>query len=125
VPAAKYLDVNLIKSSADLYIARWIADTGDPDNFLHPLFSPGLRTNRSSYNNEAVNKKLAMANQMVHPAKRLDMYKDIQKVLVQDCPWIFLYHPHMAYASRNNISGIKMNPLGLFKYEDILMEKTE
>jgi ABC-type transport system substrate-binding protein len=125
VPAAKYLDVNLIKGSADLYIARWIADTGDPDNFLHPLFSPGLRTNRSSYNNEAVNKKLAMANQMVHPAKRLDMYKDIQKVLVQDCPWIFLYHPHMAYASRNNISGIKMNPLGLFKYEDILMEKTE
>ena len=125
VPAAKYLDVNLIKTSTDLYIARWVADTGDPDNFLHPLFSPGLRTNRSSYDSETVNKNLAIANQMLHPGKRLDIYKDIQKELVEDCPWIFLYHPHMAYASRNNISGIKMNPLGLFKYEDIIMEKTE
>jgi ABC-type transport system substrate-binding protein/uncharacterized protein YukE len=125
VPAAKYLDVDLIKGSADLYIARWVADTGDPDNFLQPLFAPGLRTNRSSYNSETVNKNMAIANQMVHPAKRLDMYKDIQRVIVEDCPWIFLYHPHMAYACRNNISGIKMNPLGLFKYEDMILEKTE
>lgn len=125
VPAAKYLDVNLIKNSADLYIARWIADTGDPDNFLQPLFTPGLRTNRSSYNNEEINTKLTLANQMLHPAKRLAMYKDIQRLLVQDCPWIFLYHPHIAYASRNNISGLKMNPLGLFKYEDIIMANTD
>ncbi|WP_371363834.1 hypothetical protein SRRS_47240 [Sporomusa rhizae] len=125
VPSAKYLDVNLIKSSADLYIARWVADTGDPDNFLQPLFAPGLRTNRSSYNSETVNKKLAVANHMLHPTKRLDLYKDIQKTIAQDFPWIFLYHPHMAYACRNNISGIKMNPLGLFKYEDIIMEQAD
>ena len=125
VPAAKYLDVDLIRSSADLYIARWIADTGDPDNFIHPVFSPGLRTNRSTYNSETVNKHLSMAKQMINPAKRLDVYKKIQKEIIHDCPWLFLYHPHMAYASKNNISGIKMSPLGLFKYEDIIMEKTE
>lgn len=125
VPAAKYLDVDLIRQNADLYIARWIADTGDPDNFIHPLFSPGLRTNRSTYKSEIVNKHLSMAKQMINPSKRLDMYKHIQKELVHDCPWIFLYHPQMAYSYRNNISGIKMSPLGLFKYEDIITEKTE
>ena len=122
VPFSAYLDLKTI-SQCDLYVARWIADTGDPDNFLQPVFSPGLKTNRSSYNNETVNRLLAKAKQIVNPQKRIQLYKDIQKTIIDDCPWICLYHPRMAIASHDYISGLAMNPLGLFRYEDISSEK--
>ncbi len=31
-----------------------------------------------------------------------------------------LYHPKLAIAVQNNILGLNANPLGLFKYEDII-----
>lgn len=120
VPAANYLDLDNI-AKCDLYVSRWIADTGDPDNFLQPMFAPGLETNRSSYFNEIVNNKMSQAKKIVNPNKRISLYKDIQKTIVEDAPWIFLYHPNMGFAYQNTISGLKMNPLGLFRYEDIIL----
>ena len=122
VPSSSYLSTGAI-TKCDLYISRWIADTGDADNFLQPMFAPGLESNRSSYSNEVVNDKLIQAKEIVNPNTRMDLYKDIQKIIVEDAPWIFLYHPNMGFAQYNTISGLKMNPLGLFRYEDIIGTK--
>jgi len=122
VPAASYLDPATI-AKCDLYVARWIADTGDPDNFLQPMFAPGQESNRSNYSNEFVDSQLLEAKEIINPNKRIDLYRDIQKTIVEDAPWIFLYHPNMGFAQQNTISGLKMNPLGLFRYEDIIGEK--
>lgn len=119
-PSSNYLKLDTI-SNSDLFIARWIADTGDPDNFLYPCFSPGLATNRSSYNNELVNQKLDVTKEMINPNKRSEAYKEIQKIIVEDAPWIFLYHPNMGFAYQNNVANIKLTPLGLLRYEDIIM----
>ncbi len=122
VSSANYLTTSSI-AKCDLYVSRWIADTGDPDNFLQPMFAPGLESNRSSYSNEMVNHKLIQAKEIINPNTRMDLYKDIQKTIVEDAPWIFLYHPNMGFAQQDNISGLKMNPLGLFRYEDIIGAK--
>lgn len=122
VSSANYLSTSAI-AKCDIYISRWIADTGDPDNFLQPMFAPGLESNRSSYANEIVNNKMIQAKEIINPNKRMDLYKDIQKTIVEDAPWIFLYHPNMGFSQQNTISGLKMNPLGLFRYEDIIGTK--
>ncbi len=122
VPFKNYLDVNLIRERCDLYVARWIADTGDADNFLQPLFAPGLKTNRSSYNNESVNRKLAEAMTIINPKRRKEQYREIQREIVKDAPWIFIYHPSLGVVSRKGVSGLKLTPLGLFKYDDVIVE---
>lgn len=122
VPFNKYLDVNLIREKCDLYVARWIADTGDPDNFLQPLFARGLKTNRSSYANEQVERKLTEAMSIINPKKRKEQYREIQRLIVEDAPWIFLYHPSLGVVSRPNVNGLKLTPLGLFKYDDVIVE---
>ncbi len=109
----------------DMYISRWMADTGDPDNILQPLFHPENVSNGTRYNNEVVNEKMALAQGMVHPGKREQLYQEIQQIIVDDAPWIFLLHPQLAIAARQGLLGLNMSCLGLIKMEDILIDKRD
>jgi ABC-type transport system substrate-binding protein len=120
VSAAQYLNPESIRQ-CDIYVSRWIGDTGDPDNFLQPLFSTESKTNFSSYMNEEVTQAMNKAKEIINPDKRVEMYKEIQKTIVEDAPWIFLYHPQAGIASRNCVEGIRLSQLGLLKYEDIIL----
>lgn len=119
VDSSEYLNLdNILK--CDMAISRWCADSGDPDNFLEPLFNINNVSNISRYDNKIVNEKLQIAKNLINPEKREKLYEEIQEIIVEDVPWIFLYHPKIAIAVQNNILGLKANPLGLFKYEDII-----
>lgn len=108
---------------ADLFMSRWISDTGDMDNFLQPMFNPGNHTDFTGYDNTEVTDLMNRAKEIVNPKKRAQMYKDIQKMIVKDAPWIFLYHPQMGWASREGVAGVKVNPLGIVRYNEIIMER--
>ncbi|HYE81973.1 MAG TPA: ABC transporter substrate-binding protein [Clostridia bacterium] len=105
----------------DLYVKRWMADTKDPDNFLQALFNPSNASNFSKYDNTSVSEKLELARGIVHPEKRMELYKEIEKIIFDDAPFIFLYYPQVSIAYRKAMTGININPLGLLKYEDILL----
>lgn len=122
VPLDKYLNPETIKK-CDLFISRWIADTGDPDNFLQPLFNPATVTDFTRYDNSEVTQMMNDAKGIINPIKRMNVYKDIQGKLVNDIPWIFLYHPQIGSIAREGILGVRQSPLGLMRYEDIIMEK--
>ena len=122
VPAAQYLQPESI-AGCDLFMARWIADTGDPDNFLQPIAGQGLKTNRANYENRRVDEELERAKKIINPAKRASVYEGIQKMIVEDAPWIYLYHPNMGVAYHRHLSGLQLNPLGLFRYENIIQNE--
>ena len=122
VPLDKYLKPETVKK-CDLFISRWIADTGDPDNFLQPLFNPSTITNFTRYDNSELAHIMNDAKGVINPIKRMNIYKDVQRKIVNDIPWIFLYHPQMGHIHREGIIGTKQSPLGLMRYEDIIMEK--
>ena len=119
VPADKYFE-NITNS--DLFISRWIADTGDPDNFLQPNFNPTNYTDFTGYNNEEVLEMMNAAKEIINPLKRIKMYEDIQKKIVNESPWISLYHPQVAVATNAGVLGARLNPLGIVRFEDIVIE---
>ncbi|MDF2557281.1 MAG: chemotaxis protein [Bacillales bacterium] len=122
VPLDRYLKPETIKK-CDLFISRWIADTGDPDNFLQPLFNHSTITNFTRYDNFEVTHLMNEAKGVINPLKRMDIYKEVQRKIVNDIPWIFLYHPQMGHVHREGILGTKQSPLGLMRYEDIIIEE--
>jgi ABC-type transport system substrate-binding protein len=124
VPSDKYLTPEKI-SQCDLYVGRWIADTGDPDNFLQPLFNPVNVTDFTRYSNSEVSELMEKAKQIVNPEKRIKMYEQIQKIIVKDVPWIFLYHPQIGYTSQDDILGVRLSTLSILKYEDIIIEESK
>lgn len=117
----KYLNIESI-NKADLFVSRWISDTGDMDNFLQPLFNPVNISDFTGYNNPEVINMMNKAKEIINPHKRVEIYKDLQKIIVNDAPWIFLHHPQIGYVSRKGIIGVKISPLGIVRYEDIIIE---
>ncbi|NLK44107.1 MAG: chemotaxis protein, partial [Tissierellia bacterium] len=109
-------------SRCHIFIGRWIADTGDPDNFLQPIFNYNNPTNFTRYNNPRVTDLMNMAKEIINPNKKVEIYKEIQNIIVEDCPWAFVFHPKTAIASRKGIVGARLSPLGIINYENILIE---
>lgn len=122
VPTDKYLNDDSV-TKCDLFIMGWVADTGDPDNYLEPLFNPENYTDFMRYDNNEVIKLMKQAKKIMNPEKRINMYKKIQDIIVDDAPWIFLYHPLSAYVHREGISNIRLSSLGKVRFEDIIINK--
>ncbi|WML33029.1 hypothetical protein [Clostridium sp. OS1-26] len=51
------------------------------------------------------------------------MYKEIQDMIIDDMPWISLYHPKIGVGFRKDVLGLRVNPIGLFSYDNIITEK--
>ncbi len=122
VPTSEYLKPESIKK-CDLCISRWIADSGDADNFLQPIFNPANIGNLSRYNNHKVIEKLEEAKKLINPNRKRAMYKEIQEMIIDDMPWISLYHPKIGVGFRKDVLGLRVNPIGLFSYDNIIAEK--
>lgn len=116
-----YYERNVL-NRCHIFIGRWIADTGDPDNYLQPMFNYNNATNFTRYNNPKVIDLMDKAKEIINPKKKMDIYREIQNILIDDCPWVAIYHPQIALATRKDIAGARMSPLGIINYENVLIE---
>lgn len=71
----------------------WIADYPDPENFLTVLFHSrniGARGNTSRYRNSRVDALLDRADRATAQVERVRLYREAERMIVDDAPWIFL-----------------------------------
>ena len=83
----------LVAGDYDLSVMYWTNDILDPDQ--KTTFVVGHDTNMNymtRYNNEKVKELVAAARLEMDPAKREQMYVDIQKMSKDDVHWIDLYY---------------------------------
>jgi ABC-type transport system substrate-binding protein/methyl-accepting chemotaxis protein len=105
-----------------LFSLGWSNDNGDPDSFLYPLFhsknfgSPG---NTSYYDNKAVDALLDEAATLIDNYQREALYRQVEQIIVDDAPWIFLYHSKHFFALQHHIQGYVKNPLATERLEDV------
>jgi ABC-type transport system substrate-binding protein len=121
-PANTYLKPDTL-AKYDMFIGRWIADTGDADNYIQPLFNYANTTNFCRYDNDKVTSLMNEAKALINPQRKLEIYKELQKIIIDDYPWIFIYHPKLGYVEKNGMAGTKLSPLGLVYYDDIMFDK--
>jgi len=76
----------------------------------------GSGSNSGSYTNAAFDKieKDALNIPGCDPVKRADLYKQAQKILQDDQPYIWLYVQDGMYAARKNVEGFDPRPSNLF-----------
>ena len=83
------------RGEADLFYLSWWADYSDPENFLFPLFhssnygSPG---NRTRYANLLVDELIEKGQHVLDRKSRTAYYMNAEKIIVDDAPWVFLWH---------------------------------
>ncbi len=104
----------------ETHLIGWVADTGDPDGIVYPLFhSSSLKSgaNEMKYSNPLVDKLLEEARKMRIPDERKKIYQEIEKKVLEDAPCIFLYHPYERTLLSDKVLGIWPHPLGHFRLE--------
>jgi oligopeptide transport system substrate-binding protein len=104
----------------------WSSDNGDPDNFLYPLFHSknwGRAGNISHFKSPIIDELLDEAVAIRNPAERLLRYQKIEQMIVDQAPWVFLFHTlkHMGVKSR--VHGYRLRPFSSESFKDCWMEQ--
>ncbi|RWD37175.1 MAG: ABC transporter substrate-binding protein [Mesorhizobium sp.] len=109
----------LVAGDYDVGVNYWTNDILDPDQKTTFVVGHDANMNyMTRYNNETVKELVAAARVEMDPAKREQMYIDIQKMAKEDVHWIDLYYSPYINVSRKNIQNFDQNPLGRFFLED-------
>jgi peptide/nickel transport system substrate-binding protein len=109
----------LVAGDYDVGVNYWTNDILDPDQ--KTTFVVGHDSNNNymtHYKNDKVKDLVAAARLELDPAKREQMYIEIQKMAKDDVHWIDLYYSPYINVARKNIENFYQNPLGRFFLED-------
>ncbi|SRR5579875_46619 len=108
-------------NNTELFLLGWEADFPDPENFLEVLFSKRQwRSNNDTfYANPEVDRLLAAAAPISNLQLRFKLYDQAERIIVQQAPWVFLYHP-VSYVIRQPwVHDYVINPMRPSRLEKV------
>ncbi len=88
----------------------WCADYPDPQNWLSVYWRSDAFSTRWGYNNPDFDALVNEADQTVDVAKRADLYKQAQQVLLNDIPAAFGYNSLNHYLVKPWVTGFQTTP---------------
>lgn len=103
----KYLE------APDMAEMSWNPSIGDPDHMMYMLlssdrFPPAF--NAGFYHNEKVDDLLRKGRTTIDEKARVPLYKEAQRLVVEDAPWIFVDHGKQVIIHRKRVQGFKLHP---------------
>jgi oligopeptide transport system substrate-binding protein len=102
----------LEQSKLPMFRLMWVADIPDPDNFLFPLLHSTSPTNRTFYRNPRVDQLLEQARKEFDEAQRIALYRRVERLVMDDAPWIAQDHSVLHYLYQPYVQGVEFNLLG-------------
>jgi oligopeptide transport system substrate-binding protein len=95
-----------------LFRLVWAADIPDPDNMLSPLLHSASPTNRTFYRNPRVDELLEQARREVDEAQRIALYREVERLVTDDSPWIAQHYNVSEYLFQPYVQEVEINLLG-------------
>ncbi|MGD9143429.1 MAG: peptide ABC transporter substrate-binding protein [Dehalococcoidia bacterium] len=96
----------------EIFDMGWIADYPHPQDFLEILFRTGNESNYGEYSNPAVDARLAEAAVEMDPVRSLEMYREIEWLLVEDAACLPLWFEENYILVKPYVAGYELNPMG-------------
>jgi peptide/nickel transport system substrate-binding protein/oligopeptide transport system substrate-binding protein len=90
-----------------------LADIPDPDNFLAPMLHSSSPTNYTFYRNPLVDRLLERARREVDDAERIELYREVERLVMDDAPWIAQNYHVFDYLYQPYVQGVEISLLGL------------
>ena len=90
----------------------WVADYPDPETFLDVQFHSASSNNQTRYSNPEVDRLLEAARIEMDETVRFEMYHEVEEMILEDAPWVPLYHGDSGYALlKPNVKDYYLFPL--------------
>jgi ABC-type transport system substrate-binding protein len=99
-----------------MFMTGWSGDNGDPDNFLGEIFGSDHIPvgNTTRYSNPELDQVLQQARRESDHDKRVELYQQAQKMIVEGAPWIMVNSTLQVRAARKEVKGFELNPTQMF-----------
>ncbi len=101
---------DLDQSNFAMFSLGWIADYPDPQNFLDIKLRSDSANNETKYSNSKVDDLLKQAMNEQDETKRESLYQQAEQLVVDDAPWIPLYHGKANVLVKPYVKGYKTPP---------------
>jgi peptide/nickel transport system substrate-binding protein len=96
----------------------------EPDIQFYRTFKSNGATNKFHYTSERVDELLELGRQALNLQNRVLIYKEIQRVLVEENPFLFLYSPNNLYVSSNAVKDfVPMSNQSLIMLKKVWVDK--
>ena len=115
--ATLYADIT--RGSFQLYTLRWVGANNDPDMFEFVFSSrrmPPNGANRGHYSNPKVDELIEFARREPDMEKRKEAYRDVQRIIAEELPYISLFYMDNVCVSSKRIDNIKLYPAADFDF---------
>lgn len=102
------------QGQCDSFYLAWLADYPDAENFLTPLFHSsnwGAGGNRARYKNPIIDQLIEEANKAVDTKQALALYQQIEEKIVEDAPWVFLWHQKNYSLHQDWVKNYRLYPI--------------
>jgi peptide/nickel transport system substrate-binding protein len=110
----------------DLFALSWMAGNEDPDMVMYPLLHSSQWTptgpNRALYKNEKFDELLHQARLTTDQSKRAELYRQAQRLVIDDAPWIFVDHEIQTAAHSKRVQGFMLHPSFDLRVETISLK---
>jgi len=124
----------MINGTGQIFQWGWNADYPDPENFLFLLYGKNGKVNfggenASNYSNQEFDALFLKMKNMKNSLERENLIKKILKIIQNDSPWVWGFHPKSFSLSHKWVENIESNLMAnnTLKYKriknDIRMEK--
>jgi oligopeptide transport system substrate-binding protein len=102
--------------------AGWVADYPDPENFLDILLHSKSSNNHINYDNPVVDGLLEQARTEQDQEKRFALYNDAETLILNDAPWIPLWHGDSGYLLlKPNVRDYRLFPMTIPKLRHVYL----
>ena len=119
-------DTLLAKAEAgelSFYRDGWGADYPIMDSFLYPLFYSKSYANFISYDNPEVDKMLLEARQIKNEDERIAKYREIEKVILADNPFLLIFFYGARRIVSDNVKGFVLSPMHTYDLSKVYIEE--
>ncbi len=110
-----HLDKIKNRTTGDMFFLGW-GPSLDAQNVIESLFQ-GNQTYSSYGGNKAIEAKIAQAVIVVDPKKRLEAWAELQQMVRDEVPWVFLWQQHDLYGVANWIEWAPRADEKVWMYE--------
>jgi oligopeptide transport system substrate-binding protein len=106
-----------------MFEVGWVADYVDPENFLKVKLYGESKDNDSRYRNPEVDRLLEQADTEQDSAQRLALYQQAEQIIVNDVPWIPLFHDQFSVLIKPYVKDYVLPPFVIPRMRYVHIEK--
>lgn len=106
---------SLYKGESEMFMIGWGAQIPDPDSSLYAPFHSSMKGNGGNmafFGDPRVDELLEKGRTMKDSPEREQVYFEIQKLIKEQAPWVFILNGEVVYGMNKNIEGFNPSPFG-------------